>query len=408
MSDVELAPPLAERTSPAAPPGGIARYSPAEPPLRVALVVEAAGGGVAVHLADLIAGLHARSAAEIHLIAPLGERFDDSMFAGALSLCSTFHRLPLTREIGAHDLRSWFVLHRLLRRLRPDIVHSHSSKAGALARLCRGPWKHVYTPHAVYTLNPSLSPAKRAFYGGIERMLGNACSDVVIAVSQDEADHLCGLGIACNRIRLVENGVTPPALLAGRVARLTLGLADDTFVVGFVGRFDHQKGLDRLVRIARELDGRFGNRLQVVAIGSGDFARAAGDEACDLPENLRIAGRVEGARRYFSAFDLLVLPSRYEGFPYVCLEAVAARVPIVATRVSGATELIDTHRVGLTVPNNDDPASFAAMVGELVEHPHLHRLMRDRCTQAYPHFSADAMVDRTLAVYRNVLRENAR
>ncbi|MBR7965352.1 glycosyltransferase family 4 protein [Burkholderia cenocepacia] len=376
-------------------------------PLRVALVVEAAGGGVAVHLTDLIAGLRARSNVEIHLIAPLGARFDDVMLAGAAAQCKTFHRLPLRRAVGTHDLRGVLALRRLLRRIRPDIVHSHSSKAGALARLCRGPWKQVYTPHAVYTLNPTLSPAKRAFYGGIERMLGNACSDAVIAVSQDEADHLHALGIAHERIRLVENGVTPPRLLAGQAARIALGLADDTFVVGFVGRFDHQKGVDRLVRIARLLDERYGKRLQVVAIGSGDFDRAAGDEARDLPANLRIAGRVDDARRYFSAFDLLALPSRYEGFPYVCLEAVAAHVPMVATQVSGATELIAEHRTGLTVPNNDDPGAFAAMVGRLVDHPAAHRLMRAQCARAYAHFSADAMVDRTLAVYHNLLQEKA-
>jgi glycosyltransferase involved in cell wall biosynthesis len=406
MSDIDCVMPRAARsTSPlsANPPPQV----PDAPPLRVALVVEAAGGGVAVHLTDLIAGLRARSNTEIHLIAPLGERFDDAMLSGAIAHCQSFHRLPLRREVGPHDLRGLVALRELLNRLRPDIVHSHSSKAGALARLCRGPWKQVYTPHAVYTLNPTLSPAKRAFYGRIERVLGNVCSDAVIAVSRDEADHLHALGIARDRIRLVENGVTPPRLLTSQAARIALGLADDAFVVGFVGRFDHQKGVDRLVRIARLLDARYGRRLQVVAIGSGDFDRAAGDEALDLPANLRIAGRIDDARRYFSAFDLLALPSRYEGFPYVCLEAVAAHVPMVATQVSGATELIAEHRTGLTVPNSDDPDAFAAMVGRLVDHPAAHRLMRDQCARAYAHFSADAMVDRTLAVYHDLLQEKA-
>ncbi|MET3212810.1 UNVERIFIED_ORG: glycosyltransferase involved in cell wall biosynthesis [Burkholderia territorii] len=404
MSDIELAPPPVDHRAPRAAKPSV----PATPPLRIALVVEAAGGGVAVHLADLIAGLRARSNVEIHLIAPLGERFDDAMLAGAAAQCHSFHRLPLRRPVGPHDLTGLLALRRLLRRLQPDIVHSHSSKAGALARLCRGPWKQVYTPHAVYTLNPTLSPAKRAFYGGIERVLGNACSDAVVAVSRDEADHLHELGIARQRIRVVENGVTPPRLLARQAARIALGLADDTFVVGFVGRFDHQKGVDRLVRIARLLEQRYGRRLQVVAIGSGDFARAAGDEARDLPLNLHVAGRVDDARRYFSAFDLLALPSRYEGFPYVCLEAVAAHVPMVATKVAGAAELIAAHRVGLAVPNHDDPAAFAAAVSRLVDHPGAFGLMRDQCERAYPHFSADAMVDRTLAVYRELLQENTR
>jgi glycosyltransferase involved in cell wall biosynthesis len=407
MTDIALDRPHAGHATRPASSASPVSPGPATSPLRVALVVEAAGGGVAVHLTDLIAGLRTHTGVELHLIAPLGERFDEAMLSEAAAQCTSVHRLPLRREVGPHDLRGMLSLRTLLRRLRPDIVHSHSSKAGALARLCRGPWKQVYTPHAVYTLNPTLPAAKRAFYGGIERLLGNARSDAVIAVSQDEADHLHALGIARGRIRLVENGVTPPRLLAGPVARTALGLAKDTFVVGFVGRFDHQKGVDRLVRIARLLDARYGPRVQVVAIGSGDFERAAGEEVRDLPANLHVAGRVDQARRYFSAFDLLALPSRYEGFPYVCLEAVAAHVPMVATQVSGATELIAAHRVGLTVPNSDDPASFAATVGRLVDHPAAYRLMRDQCARAYPHFSAGAMVDRTLAVYRDLLQENA-
>lgn len=407
MTDIELAaPPVTHAAACPAPNPDVPAARVARP-TRIALVVEAAGGGVAVHLTDLIAGLRARPDVEIHLIGPLGERFDEAMLSAAAAQCHSFHRLPLRRSVGLHDLRGALALRRLLLELRPDIVHSHSSKAGALARLCRGPWKHVYTPHAVYTLNPTLSLAKRAFYGGIERVLGNACSDAVIAVSRNEADHLHELGIARQRVRVVENGVTPPRLLASQAARIALGLADDTFVVGFVGRFDHQKGVDRLVRIARLLDRRHGRSVQVVAIGSGDFARAAGDEARDLPLNLHVAGRVDDARRYFSAFDLLALPSRYEGFPYVCLEAVAARVPMVATQVAGAAELIATHHVGLTVPNDDDPAVFAAAVSRLVEHPAAFGVMRERCAHAYPHFSADAMVDRTLAVYRELFQEHA-
>ncbi|WP_027782073.1 MULTISPECIES: glycosyltransferase [Burkholderia] len=405
MTELDLIePPVVRPPSPTHTPEPPAR---ADAPLRIALVVEAAGGGVAVHLTDLIAGLRARSNVELHLIAPLGDRFDDAMLSHAAAQCTSFHRLPLRRAVSPHDLRGVLALRALLRRLQPDIVHSHSSKAGALARLCRGPWKQVYTPHAVYTLNPTLPPMKRAFYGGIERLLGNLCSDAVIAVSRDEADHLHTLGISQRRIRLVENGVTPPALLPRPAARAALGLAKDTFVVGFVGRFDHQKGVDRLVRIARLLERRYDTRLQVVAIGSGDFDRAAGAETHDLPMNLHVAGRIDDARRYFSAFDLLALPSRYEGFPYVCLEAVAAHVPMVATRVAGAAELIGEYHVGMAVPNDDDPAEFAAMVARLVDHPTARATMRTQCAQAYRYFSADAMVDRTFAVYLDLLKDNA-
>ncbi|WP_230474795.1 glycosyltransferase [Dyella monticola] len=376
-------------------------------PLRVAIVVEAAGGGVAMHLADLITGLRVCANVQIHLIAPLGERFDSGILSDALAHCASFHRLPFRRAVGSHDLPSVLALRRLLYRLQPHVVHSHSSKAGALARLCRGPWKQVYTPHAVYTLNPALSGAKRRFYGGVERVLGNARSDAVIAVSRDEAKHLVELGIAPKRVRTVVNGVTKPNLLSRQTARAVLGAAEHAFIVGFVGRFDAQKGVDRLVRIARELSRRYGDNVQVVAMGSGNFDQAAGAEAQNLPENLHIVGRVENARRYFSAFDVFALPSRYEGFPYVCIEALAAHIPIVATQVAGVSELVEGHRVGLTVANHDDPAAFTQAIAQLVEQPTLYQTMRAHCASAFDHFSADTMIDRTLAIYVDLLAERA-
>lgn len=375
-------------------------------PLRIAMVVEAAGGGVAIHLIDLIAGLRRRSNAEIHLIAPLGARFDDAIMQDALVHCASVHRLPFRREVGSHDVGAWRALHRLLHRLRPHLVHSHSSKAGALARLCQSTWKQVYTPHAVYTLNPTLSAAKRWLYGGVERWLGNRHTDAIVAVSGDEARHLVALGIAAKRIRTIANGVRPLQLLPRTAARSALGVPEHAFVVGFVGRFDFQKGVDRLVRIARALCARYGERLQIVAIGSGDFNRAAGVAAGDMPPNLRVAGRVHDASRYFSAFDLLALPSRYEGFPYVCIEAVAAHVPMVATDVAGASELVDGHHVGLVVNNEDAPEAFAAAVARLADDPALHAQMRQQCMRASEHFTADTMVDRTLAVYRELITES--
>jgi glycosyltransferase involved in cell wall biosynthesis len=379
--------------------------TPATP--RIAMVVEAAGGGVAVHLADLIAGLRRRTPAGVHLIAPSSDRFDAAILSDAMPHCASFHRLPFRREVGMHDASAAVQLYRLLRRLRPDVVHSHSSKAGALARICRGPWKQVYTPHAVYTLNPTLSPAKRRFYGGIERLLGNGCSDAVIAVSNDEAEHLRGLGVARTRVRTIANGVTAPPLLLRTTARTVLGLSMHAFVVGFVGRFDHQKGVDRLVRVARQLQERYGDRLQVAAIGSGDFCQAAGMEAGQMPGNLRVLGRIDDARRYFSAFDVLALPSRYEGFPYVCLEALAAHVPFVATRVAGASELAMGYRVGLMVSNDDGMAEFVQAVASLVEQPDRIDGMRTQCSQVSEYFTADAMVDRTFSVYRDVLAGDA-
>ncbi|WP_028205995.1 glycosyltransferase [Paraburkholderia nodosa] len=373
----------------------------------IAIVVEAAGGGVAVHIADLIRGLRERGGFQIHLIAPAGARFDGLILNDeVLSLCDGAYRIKMERSIGVSDLFAFAQLFKCLSRINPDVVHSHSSKAGALARLCFGRWKQVYTPHAIYTLNPYLEKAQRCFYGLIERLLGRLRSDRIIAVSEDEAFHLQKtLRIPAERVTTIFNGVPVSDLMPAKEARAAIGVPQDAFVIGFVGRFDFQKGVDRLVKVARTLDQRNPGKIMFVAIGPGDFAAAAGTEAQSIPANLHVAGRIADARRYFSAFDLLVLPSRYEGFPYVLLEAVAARVPLVATMVSGAAELIEAERVGFVVPNEDDISLFCEAIEAMVLDAAMRAYMRGNCRRAVERFSVSRMVDRTVKLYDDLLKE---
>ncbi|MGS0895674.1 glycosyltransferase family 4 protein [Burkholderia stagnalis] len=395
-------------TTLSAPPDSTRTAPGPHPRLRIALVVEAAAGGVAVHLADLIRGLSEHDGVELHLIVPQGPRFDASILdASVLARCRSVHAMPMRRAVGWRDALAVARLYRHLLRIGPDIVHSHSSKAGALARLCLGPWRQVYTPHAVYTLNPSLRGWRRRFYGTIERVLGCLRSSRIIAVSRAEAAHLHdALGIPDARIDTIVNGVRPPRLMPRDDARQALGLPRDAVVVGFVGRLGHQKGVDRLVRIARGVHRRCGDAVQFVVIGPGDFDAAAGPDADDVPPNLRVVGAVDDANRYFSAFDLFALPSRYEGFPYVCLEALGAHVPIVASHVAGAAELIRSHDIGLVVPNDDDTTDFMHAVITLADDPALRRGMRANCAHALTHYSVATMVRRTLALYRGLVHQD--
>jgi glycosyltransferase involved in cell wall biosynthesis len=378
-------------------------------PLRVALVVEAAGGGVAVHLVDLIDGL-AANGVEVHLIAPRGSRFDATILnADVLARCASITRVPMQRSVSWRDMVALVHVFRALTRIKPDIVHAHSSKAGVLARLCFDAWKQVYTPHAVYTLNPYLARNARRFYGAIESQLGRTFSDRIIAVSADEAEHLRHeLRIPSERISTIYNGVPEYARLPRAAARDALGLRADAFVVGVVGRLEFQKGIDRLVRLAERFSTKSAGRLQFALIGGGDIRKAAGVEANRLPSALRYVGRVVDARRYFSAFDAFALPSRYEGFPYVYLEAMAARLPIVTTRVAGAETLVAGEGIGFVVANEDDMIEFEAALTMLLEDPRVCGRMAANCARAVERYSAQRMIAQTLNVYHAITAEPVR
>ncbi|RQQ47560.1 glycosyltransferase family 1 protein [Burkholderia stagnalis] len=373
-------------------------------PLRVALVVEAAGGGVGVHVADLIDGL-AKVGVEIHLIVPASNRFDAQIVTQrTIDRCASFARVPMDRSVSLRDTCAFAHLFRHLTRISPDIVHSHSSKAGVLARACRGPWRHVYTPHALYTLNPHLTRVQRLFYGTIEHIFGKWLTDRLIAVSIDEARHARHvLKLPLGLTTVIHNGVPDFPRLPRAVARKELGLAPDGFTVGFVGRFTFQKGLDRLMAASDLLAQRYEDAIEIAVIGSGDLAEVAGRPRDAYPPNLRPLGEIVDARRYFNAFDLFALTSRYEGFPYVYLEAMAAGLPIVTTRVSGADELVAAERIGIVVANDDTAEAIADAIGALHEdHQALERLSAN-CGRAIEHFSAARMVRRTLNIYHETV-----
>jgi glycosyltransferase involved in cell wall biosynthesis len=386
-----------------------ARRIAGDAPLRVALIVEAAGGGVAVHLADLIEGLASRGV-DVHLIGPRGARFETTILnAEVLARCKSVVRVPMQRSVSWRDMISFVHVYRALARIDPDIVHAHSSKAGVLARLCFGRWQKIYTPHAVYTLNPYLAAGARRFYGTIESLFGRMFSERIIAVSGDEARHLQSeLGIPVERIETIYNGVPTYERLPRDAARDALGLRTDAFVVGVVGRIEFQKGVDRLVRLAQRLESKVGERLQFALIGGGDIRKATGVAPNRLPSTIRYAGHVVDARRYFAGFDAYALPSRYEGFPYVYLEAMAAQLPIVTTRVAGAEDLVANERIGLVVENDDDMREFEAALTLLLEDSNLRSSMAANCARSVERYSAQRMVERTLEVYRSVITEAVR
>lgn len=378
-------------------------------PLHVALVAEAAGGGVGVHVADLIRGLSAAGVA-VHAILPSGERLDPSIFdSRVLDCCAGVLHVPMRQAPAMSDALSWLRIYRQLLRIRPDIVHSHSSKAGVLARACRGPWRQIYTPHAFYTLNPSLSQAKRRLFGGIEGALGRHFCDRVVAVSQCEATHAHeDLRMPASRVATIPNGVPGFSMLKRAAAQQSLGLDPTRFTAAFVGRFAYQKGLDRLMRVADLLQARTGRAIDIAVVGEGDFESSAARPISRLPANVRLLGPVRAARRYFSAFDALVLPSRYEGMPYVYLEAMSAGLPIVTTRVAGAEELVEREQIGLVVANTDDPRPLAWALRRLCKDATLRRSFRQNCVAATQRYTVDLMVRRTLALYHAVMHGEAK
>jgi glycosyltransferase involved in cell wall biosynthesis len=369
---------------------------------RVCLITEAAGGGVGRHFLDLAEGLARRG---IEVVAIYSPGRCDAQFRERRERIEgvRFVELAMRRAVQPGDLVDLARLIACVREHQPcDIIHGHSSKGGALARLAGQYLKipAIYTPHAFVTLDPTLSRFKRGVYGRVERWLSRHATGV-IAVSPDEAEHAEALGIEPASIHVVPNGIEPADFPAAGDARAQVGLSADDFVVGFVGRLVPQKAPDLLVeafaRVARRVP-----HARLVLVGSGplDGAVRTRIDALGLTAKTRLVGD-QIATRLLPAFDVFCLSSRYEGMTYVLLEALAAGLPIVATRVGGVSLCVESEQNGLIVEVGDAGALSDALL-RLANDP-VERLSFALSSAARSsRFTADKMVEDTLGVYEVV------
>jgi glycosyltransferase involved in cell wall biosynthesis len=375
--------------------------------LRVCLVTEAGGGGVGRHFLDLARGL-ADQGVKATCVYSAGR--SDAQFQQRLARVNGVQlvEFPMRRAMHWTDIVDLRGLVRLLRRLGPfDVIHGHSSKGGALSRLAAR-WlsiPSVYTPNAFVTLDPTLPSWRRSAYAWIERWLARH-SSAVIAVSSDEARHARALGIATEKIHVVNNGIEQPEFPPREEVRSQLGLSPHDFVVGFVGRLSAQKAPENLLEAFLGVYARdAASALVLVGGGPLDAMLRARAEALGLNSRVKLLGDVV-ATQIMPAFDVFCLSSRYEGMPYVLLESLAAGLPIVATRVGGVKMCVEPEVNGLIVPPENVNALSAALLRLAGDRPLAQRFAAASAAKA-GQFTAERMVAQTLDVYRDVLARRA-
>ncbi|MCG5477680.1 glycosyltransferase [Sinorhizobium alkalisoli] len=373
---------------------------PAAKPLRLLEVLEPSGGGSGRHFLDLCRGMHARGH---HVEAVYSPRRAEDDFLRELKEIGlpAMHAVDMHRAPGPSDLPAFRAIQRIIREAGPfDVIHGHSSKAGALTRL-RLPGRHVprvYTPHAFRTMDPTLGRGGRFIYGAIEAALAWFFTDHLITVSDDERAHALTLGLPEARISIIVNGVLAPSPGLAKTVRASLGIPADAFVYGFIGRLAAQKAPERLLEAFQRAARSVGNS-HLVMIGSGDAEeelRQCIDES-GLKDRIHLTSAFTGPQAV-CAFDLIVMPSRYEAMSYVMLEAVAAARPIIISNVGGARTAVDHGENGFIVGNSDDVSQLAkAMIA--AADPERYAELADAAEARRNRFTLEQMLDRTEEIY---------
>jgi glycosyltransferase involved in cell wall biosynthesis len=330
-------------------------------------------GGPAQHVLFLASGL--KEDVETVLVTGTPDPAEGSMddLAGDLGVIPL--RLPhLKRQLAPlDDLRALWSLWRLCRRLKPDIVHTHTSKAGLLGRLAArlaGVPVVLHTFHG-HVFHGYFGPWASRLAVLAERGMG-ALSTRLYAVSPSQREELLSLGIAPpGKIITLPLGLDldplAPPLPRGALRR-ELGLGEDALLVGCVARLAPIKAhADLLEAFARIAAGHPAAHLLLI----GDGEERPGIEQAVLERGLGSRVHLLGWRRDLPALygdlDLAVLSSKNEGLPVALIEAAAAGVPIVATRVGGVTDLLAGHPATLVPPGNPEAlaGALSAALGNL-------------------------------------------
>ena len=314
------------------------------------------------------------------------------------------------------DLRAFAQLVRLLRRLRPDIVHTHNPKPGILgriaARLTRTPLV-VNTQHGLWA-QPTDRWQRRLPVYAAERIAAAFGDIELVQNPEDVATLVDTLRIPARRVRLLGNGVDlgrfdPDAVASEQRASMRgeWGIADGEVVCLVVGRLVREKGIVELLDAAHDLHERgVGVRFVFVgptdpdkrdAIDPGVFEQAGAD-------GVVFTGTRSDMPECYAAADLFLTASWREGFPRSAMEAAAMGLPTVATDIRGNRQVIADGETGLLVPVRD-PAGIARAVEGLVTDADLRSAMASAArTRGIAEFDQQLIIDRTLDAYASLGR----
>ncbi len=277
------------------------------------------------------------------------------------------HTVDMARQ--PHPLRDVIAalgVRRIIRSAYYDAVHLHSSKAGIIGCLAK-PWIEapmIYTPHGLRSFAyPDKSPLKsiaRVVEKWICRSVGN-----VVAVSIEEASEVVRSDIApAEKVTVIENGVDLEDMsAAATISRADIGVPQDAYLVGTVGRLQAQKDPVLFVQAASSIADRIPG-AHFVMVGDGPLESVVRQHIAreHLAGRFHLLGWRADATDILKLFDVFVLTSRYEGMPFVLLEAAAAGLPLVSTNVPGAQSLIDDGFSGLLAAAGDAEVIGAHLV----------------------------------------------
>lgn len=394
-------------------------------------------GGPAKHVAWLTVGLDSAGFETVLITGTVPDTEDDMTYFARNAGIEPVVLESMSRELSLRDVFVVFQLVGLFRKQSPHIIHTHTSKAGAVGRVAAWIYRwltpgtlllrprqcrvvHTYHGHVLHSY---FGPFKTRLFIAIERLLAR-CTDRIVVISEQQRQELSEhfrIG------RREQYQVVPLGLdleegqASSGELRRELGLRPSDLLVGIVGRLSHVKNHDMLLKAAAQLVEKaptLAQRLHFVIIGDGELRAELESRAeeLDLSTRVTFAGFRSDVVSLYTEFDLIALTSLNEGTPLTLIEAMRAGCPVVSTEVGGVVDILGSRAPsesgsaftlwdhGATSPTRDTRA-FTKALRYLLEQPDLRQDMGARARSfVQTRFSKERMTQELETLYRALNR----
>ncbi|WP_337957998.1 glycosyltransferase [Guptibacillus sedimenti] len=232
-------------------------------------------------------------------------------------------------------LKAIFDVHKAINRIKPDIVHVHSTFAGIFVRIPffmkKSKPKIIYCSHG-WSFLMDVSKKSKIAYSIVERALARK-TDLIVNISKNEQNKSLQYKLPINKSIVIYNGISEK--VSKNAVSLEISIDPHKINVLFVGRFDKQKGLDILIDFFNKYPNK---KISLYLIGDG----VLDNQHLDIPENVINIGWVDNYKldSYYQMFDAIIMPSRWEGFGLVAVEAMKNKKPVIVSNIGALPELV--------------------------------------------------------------------
>lgn len=370
--------------------------------IRVLHVAEAAGG-----VERYLETLFKYSKDKVENILVCSQNYDYEKFK---RLADRVIVLKMAHDIQpSSDIKVERTLRRIIKQLKPDIVYAHSSKAGAFARIANLGLnnKVIYNPHG-WAFNMQQSAKKKEMCKWVEKISAHFCDKIVCISDAEKESALREKICKSSKLQVIYNGIDLEEIeKITPMSRDQLGIPDDAFVVGMVGRLSKQKAPDTFVKAAKLIKEKIPNAFFLM-VGDGELRDQIENliNQYDLGPSFLITGWVDNPTDYMKIMDVGMLLSRWEGFGLVLPEYMACGVPIIATNVDAIPNIIHDGVNGMLV-NKDSFVGVQKVCTGLKNNTELKdRIIASAKSMVRNKFGAKRVAKESIGLYKDLEKQN--